>query len=139
MAKEYVPNYDDYTYLKELQNKCRNDYQTADKLNREIQGANVEHKFSREMLRKSCSDIELGRSLWAGKDADSFANTAKEILHELWQADEDYMTALRDIKAECDKKVAFYAEKILEVEKEMDAWSKAKHIWNAGVRGDMNG
>jgi len=139
VAKEYVPDYDDYIYLKELQKKCRQDYQTADKLNREIQGANVEHRLCREMLKRSCNYIQCGISSWAGKDADSFANTAKEILHELWQAEEDYMTALRDIKAECDKKVAFYEEKILEVEKEMDAWSKAKHYWNAGVRGDMNG
>lgn len=139
MAKEYVPDYEDYTYLKELQAKCRQDYQTAKKLNSEIQGADIEHKFCREMLRKSCAEIENGSSLWAGADADSFARTAREILHDLWQADEDYMTALRDIMNECDEKVSFYAEKILEVEKEMDAWSKAKHFWNAGVRGDMNG
>ena len=116
MAKEYVPDYGDFTYLKELQKKCRKDYQTADKLSREIQGSDIEHKFCREKLRNSCNAIENGSSLWAGADAVSFASTANEIIHELWQADEEYMAALQAIKAECDAKVAFYAEQFKEVE-----------------------
>ena len=139
MANDYVPDYEDYLSLKERKQEIQDYYAIAQTLKAELETSTAEHQYYKELVRKMSYNVGTDSKYWSGPDAESYANTARDICSKLREAESTYLQGLQDIMDYCDKEAERYSRLILETEEKMNAWAKAQHFWNAGVRGEMDG
>lgn len=135
MAREQAPDYNYYLWLKEEKKKNAAYYADAKRLKDELAGGQAYHQYCCELLNKMSYSVGLSSKSWGGQDAQAYANTAREICAGLKEAERAYLEAMEGIMELCDRESERLGKLILEAEEEMDAWSKAQHVWNAGVLG----
>jgi len=117
-------DYSDYQGVLEMKKEIAAYYQIAVALKKELTGAQTETQLACERLRKMSYNVGINSKTWAGQDAESYAQTARDICSELEAAEALYIKGLDELIEYFDKENERLTEFAQKAVKEMGILSK---------------
>ena len=77
------------------------------------------HQYAEELLRKSSYSVGLNNGVWSGKDAESYAVTAREICKDLRTAEDTFVEGLQEVIEHCMEQIEHYKQTLKKIESDL--------------------